>query len=250
MCKLCMFLIKSNPFNSSSPPRPPLITQLVISYLHAIWYTTQIERANIHNMCRKGRFLHLRYEYALAGNTFQICILKVRLFILTSLLLEMLLRAPPCLTAWSWYSDWIYNTHLRKSGDSAKTVSKPWTEKEATTLAGGSREVLGQRKIPFTAFFLSPFSIFFPFSLLTLSSLWNWRTPLKNWHLLEKVPLLELNLKTTGFVSEIKIGNQSSRERREPSSAFLSPFFSSFFVSAFLSGKWVRPKKIKLLPEI
>lgn len=45
-------------------------------------------------MCRKGRYLHLTHEYALAGNTFQIHILKARLCILTSSLLEMPLRAP------------------------------------------------------------------------------------------------------------------------------------------------------------
>lgn len=45
-------------------------------------------------MCRKGRDLHLTHEYAVAGNTFQIHILKARLRILTSSLLEMPLRAP------------------------------------------------------------------------------------------------------------------------------------------------------------
>lgn len=59
----------------------------------------------MHSMCSEGRYLHLRHEYALGGNTFRIHILKVRLFILTSLLLEMPLCAPPCLPAWSLFSD-------------------------------------------------------------------------------------------------------------------------------------------------
>ena len=46
-----------------------------------------------------------RNEYVLAGNTFQIHILKARLFILTSLLLEMPLCAPPCLKAQRCCSD-------------------------------------------------------------------------------------------------------------------------------------------------
>lgn len=168
-----MFLIKSNHFNSSSPPpSPPLITQLVISYLQAIWYTTQIERANIHKVRRKGRYLHLRYEYVLAGNTFQIHILKERPLILTSLLLEMPLCAPPSLTAQRCCSDWMPNTHLRQTQRILLSHFLRCRLKGSCSTYWLKQESLRDRENSFLSFFFSPLSLAFSFSsLLPVSTL-------------------------------------------------------------------------------
>lgn len=123
MCKLCMFLIKSDPFNSSSPPPSTYYTTCHLLFTCHMIYNPNREGKQPQYVQKKEN-LHGRHEYALVANTFQIHLLKARLFILTSLLLEMPLRAPPSLTAWSWCSDRIHNTHLR-CREPAKPVSKP-----------------------------------------------------------------------------------------------------------------------------
>lgn len=187
-----MFLIKSNHFNSSSPPpSPPLITQLVISYLQAIWYTTQIERANIHEVRRKGRYLHLRYEYVLAGNTFQIHILKERPLILTSLLLEMPLCAPPSLTAQRSCSVWMPNTHLRQTQRILLSHFLRCRLKGSCSTYWLKQESLRDRENSFLSFFFFPSVLGFFLLLFAPCKLSETEHSKKNWHLLEKVALLK-----------------------------------------------------------
>lgn len=64
---------------------------------------------------------------------------------------------------------WLNTQHPSLERDPAKPISKPWTEKEVTTPAGGSRKFLGTRgRIQFIPFSL--FSLFFFFFFLSLFS--------------------------------------------------------------------------------
>lgn len=106
---------------------------------------------------------------------------------------------------------WLNTQHPSQTAprDPAKAFSTR-TEKEVTTLLGRNWKVLGTEGKPFPVIlsFLLLCSSLLIFAQCNLSVK---RQTLKNWHLLDEVRFWKL--KENSFVSEIKMGKLSSRER-------------------------------------